>query len=105
MDKKIVNYPDLDREEIRYFIRLCTNTFLRLREGHCVVTEGIIKEFKAKVPAESQQKISTILEKLDVAIATSVALRDLLFADLKYYRECEKRKRCEERERKKRERE
>ena len=105
MDKKILNYPDLDLEEVRYFIRLCTNVFVRLRDGHHVVTKGIDKEFKAKIPTESQQKISTILESLDVAIATSVVLRDLLFVDLKYYRECEKRQRREKRERKKRERE
>ena len=96
-----LNHPDLDQEQLRNFTRLYTSAIFHLFNAHRIVIEEIFEEFKDSVSTESRQKISTVIRNLDDAIATSVKLRKSLFADIKYYNECEKRKRSEARECKK----
>ena len=97
-----LNHPDLDQEQLRNFTRLYkTSAIFHLFNAHRIVIEEIFEEFKDSVSTESRQKILTVIRNLDDAIAASVKLRKSLFADIKYYSECEKRKRLEARERKK----
>lgn len=90
MAELILKHTDLDREQLRELISLCNSAVRHLYDGHRIVIEEIIERFRGHIPATSQRKLSTIVDGLDDAIATSVKLRSALLADLKYYNEKEK---------------
>lgn len=91
MDITMLKHPDLNQEQTRHFISLCNSTVRHLCELHRVVVEEIIDPYKDNIPATSQRKLSTLVDELDDAIATSVQLRSMLLADLQYHNECKKR--------------
>ena len=96
-----LNHPDLDQLQLYNFTRLFSSAIFHLFHVHGIVIEEIFEGFKDSISTESRKEISTVIRSLDDAITTSIKLRKLLFADIKYHNECAKRSRREERERKK----